>query len=120
MLINKYEPDTENCIILYLVDNITSNVVAWIPGQNTVATINKYTIIKASPIDFEFQDNINIIMSHIPDFLTISPLPQESPTILAHQNHRNQKKNCAAFPPLGKLEKISGPWLLFLSYQYQR
>ena len=48
---NKYEPYTENGIILYLTD---SNMIAWIPGHNTVAKINKFTIIKASPSDFGF------------------------------------------------------------------
>ena len=38
---NKYEPHTENGLLLYLADN----VIAWIPGRNTVATINKCTII---------------------------------------------------------------------------
>ena len=32
-VINKYEPHTENGIVLYLADNVTSNVVAWIPGR---------------------------------------------------------------------------------------
>ena len=79
-VMNKYEPHTENGIVLYLADNVTSNVVAWIPGRNTVATIKKYTIIKAPPSDFGLQDNTNIIVSHIPDFLTLSPRPQEGAT----------------------------------------
>ena len=90
-VINKYEPHTENGIILYLADTATHNVVAWIPGRNTGATINKYTIIKASPSDFGFQDNKNIIMSHIPDFLQISSQPQEGATISARPNLQNQK-----------------------------
>ena len=40
-VINKYEPRTENDIILHLADNVTSNVVAWIPGRNI--DFNKYT-----------------------------------------------------------------------------
>ena len=46
-VMNKYEPHTENGIVLYLADNVTSDFVAWILGRNTVATINKFTIIKA-------------------------------------------------------------------------
>ena len=68
--INKFEPHTKNGLILYLANN----VVAWIPGRNTVTAINKYTIIKA-PSDFGFQDNTNIIRSRTPDFRTISPRP---------------------------------------------
>ena len=83
-VISKYEPHTVNGIVLYLADNVTSNVVAWIPGRNTVATINKYTIIKASPSDLGLQDTTIIIVSHIPDFLTLSRCPQEGDTIQAH------------------------------------
>ena len=74
-VINKYEPHTDNDIV-YLANNVTRNVVDLIPGRNTVATINKYTIIKASRSDFGLQDNTNIIVSHIPDFLTLSRPPQ--------------------------------------------
>ena len=49
---NKYESHTENGIILYLVESNTHNMIAWIPGRNTVATINKFTVIKAFPSDF--------------------------------------------------------------------
>jgi len=59
------------------VDNSIHNVIASIPGRNTVTTINKFTIIKASPNDFGLQDNMNIIKSRIPDFLTISLSPQK-------------------------------------------
>jgi len=38
----EYEPHTENDFLLYLADNSTHNVVAWIPGRKTVATINKH------------------------------------------------------------------------------
>jgi hypothetical protein len=114
-VVNKYEPHTENGVILYLADTSTRNVVAWIPGRNTVATINKYTIIKASPSDFGFQDNTNIIMSHIPDFLTIMSQPKEGATISASSDLQNQKlcsispvaendKNFQAPPPLDNLD----------------
>ena len=45
-VINKYEPHTENGLILYLTDNVTSNVITLIPGRNSVASKNKYTIVK--------------------------------------------------------------------------
>jgi len=51
--------------LLYLTDS-TSNMTAWIPGRNTVVIINKYSIIKARPSDFGFQENNNIIPSQIP------------------------------------------------------
>jgi len=105
-VINKYEPHTENGIVLYLADNITSNVVAWIPGRNTVATINKYTIIKASSSDFGLQDNTNIIVSHIPDFLSLSSRPQEGATIQAHPNLQNQK--LCSISPVGETRKKFG------------
>jgi hypothetical protein len=88
---NKYELHTKNGLLLYLADNVTHNVIAWIPGRNTVATIKKYTIIKASPSDFGLQDNKNIIRSHIPDFLTISSSPHECATVKANPNLQNQK-----------------------------
>ena len=105
-VMNKYEPHTENGIVLYLADNITSNVVAWIPGRNTVATINNYTIIKASPSDFGLQDNTNIIVSHIPDFLSLSSRPQEGATIQAHPNLQNQK--LCSISPVGETRKKFG------------
>ena len=104
---NKCEPHTENGIVLYLADNIASNVVAWIPCRNTVATINKYTIIKASPSDFGLQDNTNIIVSHIPDFLSLSPRPQEGATIQAHPNLQNQKLR--SISPVGETKKNRDP-----------
>ena len=61
---NKYQSHTDNGILLYLTDDTTSNMTAWIPGRNTVAIINKYTIIKAHPSDFGFQENKNIIPSY--------------------------------------------------------
>jgi len=64
------------------------------------------TIIKASPSDFGSQDNTNIIVFHIPDFLTISPRPQEVATILADQNLRN-KKLCS-ISPVGENRKSFG------------
>ena len=54
---NKYQSHTDNSIPLYLTDDTTSNMTAWIPGRNTVVIINKYTIIKAPPRDFGFQHN---------------------------------------------------------------
>ena len=68
---------TENGILLYLTDDTASNMTAWIPGRNTVVIINKYTIIKAHPSHFEFQENNNIIPSHIPDFINLPSCPQE-------------------------------------------
>jgi hypothetical protein len=53
-VMNKYEPHTENGLILYLAESTTHNMIACIPGRNTVATINKFTVIKASPSDFGF------------------------------------------------------------------
>ena len=102
---NKYEPHTENGLLLYLADNVTHNVIAWIPGRNTVATINKYTIIKASSSDFGLQDNKNIIRSHIPDFLTISSSPHEGATVKANPNLQNQK--LCSISPLAENEKNS-------------
>jgi hypothetical protein len=102
---NKYEPHTENGLLLYLADNVTHNVIAWIPGRNTVATINKYTIIKASPSDFGLQDNKNIIRSHIPDFLTISSSPHEGATVKVNPNLQNQK--LCSISPLAENEKNS-------------
>ena len=72
---NKYQSHTDNGILLYLTDDTTSNMTAWIPGRNTVAIINKYTIIKAPPSDFGFQKNKNIIPSHIPDFINLPLYP---------------------------------------------
>jgi hypothetical protein len=69
----------------------TANTVAWIPGRHTVVTINKYTIIKASPSDFGFLPNPNIIASHIPDFLTLPSSPQEGAQISVHQNLQTQE-----------------------------
>ena len=102
---NKYEPHTENGLLLYLADHVTHNVIAWIPGRNTVATINKYTIIKASPSDFGLQDNKNIIRSHIPDFLTISFSPHEGATINANPNLQNKK--LYSISPVAENEKKS-------------
>ena len=49
---NKYQSHTDNGLLLYLTDDTASNMTAWIPGRNNVATINNFTIIKASPSDF--------------------------------------------------------------------
>ena len=70
---NKYQAHKDNGILLYLADDTTSNMVAWILGRHTVVVINKYTVIKATPADFKLQDNPNIIIiaSQTPDFLTI-------------------------------------------------
>ncbi len=46
---NKYQSHFDNSILLYITDDITSNMTAWIPDRNTVVIINKYTIIKAHP-----------------------------------------------------------------------
>jgi hypothetical protein len=59
-----------------------------------IATVNKYTVIKASPSDFGFQPNDNIILSHIPDFIKMKH-PQEgakdstisTPDIVAHHSY---------------------------------
>ena len=69
----------DNSILLYLADTSTDNstndtstgCVLW---RDTVVTINKYTVIKASAIDSKLIPNTNIIEYHIPDFLTI-PFP---------------------------------------------
>ena len=74
---NKYQYHTNNGLQLYLTDDTTSNMTAWIPGRNNVAIINKYTIIKASPSDFGLQDNKNNIPSHIPDFINLPSCSQE-------------------------------------------
>jgi hypothetical protein len=74
---NMYEPHTETGIILYLVDSNTHNMISCIPGRLTVAMINKFTIIKASPSDFGFLPNNNIVLSHIPDLIKSSRQPQE-------------------------------------------
>ena len=111
-VMNKYEPHTENGIVLYLADNVTSNVVAWIPGRNTVATINKYTIIKVSPSDFGLQDNTNIIVSHITYLISFLYLPVLKRVPRSKLVQIFKIKNYAAFPPLAKLEKNSGPRLL--------
>ena len=111
---NKHKPHAKNGIVLYLANNVTSNVVAWIPGRNTVSTINKYTIIKAFPSDFGLQDNTNIIVSHIPDFLSISSSPQEGATIQAYPNLQNQK--LCSISPVGETRKNFGtPAALFPS-----
>ena len=39
---NKYQSHTDNGIILYLTDDTTSNMTAWIAGRNTVVVINLY------------------------------------------------------------------------------
>jgi len=52
-------------------------MTVWIPGQNTVVIINKYTIIKTHPRDFGFQENHYIISSNIPDFINLPSCPQE-------------------------------------------
>ena len=88
---NKYEPHTDNGILLYLADSSTANMVAWIPGRHTVVTINKYTIIKASPSDFGFLPNTNIIATHIPDFLILPSSPQEGAKISVRQNLQTQE-----------------------------
>ena len=75
-----------------------------ISGRNTVATINKYTIIKACPSDYGLQGNTYIIVSQIPDFLTLSPRPQEGATIQAHPNLQNQK-----FCSISPVGETSGP-----------
>jgi len=62
-------------------------MTAWIPGRNTVVIINKYTIIKAPPSDFGFQENNDIIPSHILDFINLPSCPQES----AEQNQEGAK-----------------------------
>ena len=62
-------------------------MTAWISGRNTVVIINKYTIIKAHPTDFGFQDNNYIIPSHIPDFINLPSCPQED----ADQNQEGAK-----------------------------
>ena len=49
---NKYQAHTDNDILLYLADDTTSNMVAWIPDRHTVVVINKYAIIKATPALF--------------------------------------------------------------------
>ena len=51
---NKYQSHTDNGILLYHIDDTTSNMTVWIPGRNTVVIIDKYTIIKAHPSDFGF------------------------------------------------------------------
>ena len=43
----KFQSHTNNDLLLYLTDDTTSNMTAWIPGRNNVAIINKYTIINA-------------------------------------------------------------------------
>ena len=55
---NKYQSHTDNGILLYLTDDATFNMTAWIPGQNTVVIINKHTIIKGHPRDFGFQEKL--------------------------------------------------------------
>ena len=72
-------------LLLYLAENVTHNAIARIPGDsNTVATINKYIIIKASPSDFGLQENKK--RSHIPDFLIISSSPHEGATVTENPN----------------------------------
>ena len=51
---NKYQSHTDNGNLLYQTDDTTSNMTAWISGRNTVAIINKYTIIKAHPDDVPY------------------------------------------------------------------
>jgi hypothetical protein len=52
-------------------------ILTWIPGRNTVATINKFTVIKTYPSDFGFQPNDNIILSHISEFIQSYRQPRE-------------------------------------------
>ena len=63
-------------------------MAAWIPGQNIVAIINKYTINKAYHSDFGFQENKNIIPCHIPDFINLPSCRQEA----AKPNQEGTKK----------------------------
>jgi len=104
---NKYEPHTENGLILYLADNTTHNMIAWIPGRNTVATINKFTVIKASPSDFGFQPNNNIILSHIPDFIKSYRQPQEGD----QSNDKTQNQKLCSISPSKKNGKNGNPSL---------
>ena len=108
-VMNKYEPHTENGLILYLADSSTHNI-AWIPGRNTVATINKFTVIKASPSDFGFQPNNNIILSHIPDFIKSSRQPQEGD----QSNNKTQNQKLCSISPSKKNGKNGNP--LFPSF----
>jgi len=58
--------------ILSLVDNAT-NMIAWISDCSMVATINKsHSPLKASPSDFRFQPNNNIILTYILDYINTS------------------------------------------------
>jgi hypothetical protein len=97
---NKYEPHTDNGILLYLADSSTANMIAWIPGRHTIVTINKYTIIKASPSDFGFEPNNNIIPSHIPDFIPLPSQSQEGATNLPPQEGANP---LAEIPPTASI-----------------
>ena len=97
---NKYEPHTDNGILLYLADSSTANMIAWIPGRHTIVTINKYTIIKASPSDFGFEPNNNIIPSHIPDFIPLPSQSQEGATSLPPQEGANP---LAEIPPTASI-----------------
>ena len=96
---NKYEPHTDNGILLYLADTSTANMVAWVPGRHTVVTINKYTVIKASASDFGLLPNTNIIESHIPDFLTIPSSLQEGAQISAHQDLQSHEGAASSLIP---------------------
>ena len=71
---NKYQSHTDNGILLYLTDDTTSNMTAFIPGRNTVVIIYKYIIINAHPSDFGFQENIH---TYIPDGINLPPCLQE-------------------------------------------
>jgi len=57
-------------------DDTTSNMTAWISNHKTVVIINKYTIIKASPTDFGFQNYNKMFPLHIPHFINLPLCPQ--------------------------------------------
>ena len=91
---NKYEPHTDNGIFPYLADSSKANmVVSLADTQLSLTSIltNKYTIIKASPSDFGFLPNTNIIATHIPDFLILPSSPQEGAKISVRQNLQTQE-----------------------------
>jgi len=67
---NKYQSHTDNGVLLYLIDETTSNITLWIPGRSTVVIINRYTMITTSSSDSDFKINDNIIPSNISDFIT--------------------------------------------------
>ena len=96
---NKYQSHTDNDILLYITDDTTSNMTAWIPGRNSVAIINKYTIIPYLRVFKRVPSREASSLKRVPSQNSYCHKKVQLCTIL-------KIKNCAVFFPCSKTIKI--------------